>query len=140
MNRTLTILKPDCVAKKQVGKVIDRILEAGFEIKAMKMIRMTRAVAEEFYAVHKNREFFPELVDFMTEGPCLVAVLEKENAVEAYRQLMGATDPAKAEPGTLRKEFAENVSRNVVHGADSEDNARREIGFFFSERELILNS
>jgi len=137
MNRTLAILKPDCIQRKFIGKVIDKIEQNGFTIKAMKMIKMTRPVAEGFYEVHKGKPFFEELVDFMTEGPCIVAVLEKENAVAAWRTLMGATDPTKADEGTIRKEFAENVGRNIVHGSDSDENARREIGFFFGEAEIL---
>ncbi len=136
MERTFTILKPDCVKDGHVGKVIDRILSSGFKIIAMKMIKMTRPIAEGFYEIHKDKSFFEELINFMTEGPCIVAALEKQNAVEDYRALMGETDPSKAAPGTIRKEFAENISRNVVHGADSPENAIREIAYFFSTSEL----
>jgi len=139
MERTFTILKPDCVKDGHVGKVIDRILSSGFKIIAMKMIKMTRPIAEGFYEIHKDKSFFEELINFMTEGPCIVAALEKQNAVEDYRALMGETDPSKAAPGTIRKEFAENISRNVVHGADSPENAIREIAYFFSTSELTGN-
>lgn len=139
MERTFTILKPDCVKDGHVGKVIDKILTSGFNILGMKMLKMTRAVAEGFYEIHKDKPFFEELINFMTEGPCIVAALEKHNAVEDYRLLMGATDPSKAADGTIRKEFAENISRNVVHGADSPENATREISYFFSTSELIGN-
>ncbi len=137
MERTLAILKPDCVQRKFIGKVLDRVQQAGFAIKALKMIKMTRPVAEGFYAVHKGKPFFEELVEFMTEGPCVVAVLEKENAVQQWRTLMGATDPSKADEGTIRKDFAENVGRNIVHGSDSAENAAKEISYFFSDSELI---
>ena len=116
---------------------MDRVEQAGFAIKALKMIKMPRPVAEGFYAVHKGKPFFEELVEFMSEGPCIVAVLEKDNAVEQWRALMGATDPAKAAPGTIRKDFAENVGRNIVHGSDSAENAAKEINYFFSDSELI---
>jgi len=137
MERTLAILKPDCVKGNLTGKVLDKIIQAGFSIIALKMIQMTPSAARAFYAVHEGKNFFPELIDFMTEAPCIVAVLEKENAVEDYRALMGATDPQKAAAGTIRKEFAENISRNVVHGSDSRENAKREVSFFFSESELV---
>lgn len=140
MERTFTILKPDCVKDGHVGKIIDKILSSGFKIIAIKMLKMTRPVAEGFYEIHKGKSFFEELILFMTEGPCIVAVLEKENAVQDYRALMGATDPSKAAAGTIRKEFAENISRNVVHGADSPENASREIAYFFSTSELISNT
>ena len=140
MKRTFTILKPDCVKDGHVGKIIDKILSNGFKIIAIKMLKMTRPVAEGFYEIHKGKSFFEELILFMTEGPCIVAVLEKENAVQDYRALMGATDPSKAAAGTIRKEFAENISRNVVHGADSPENASREIAYFFSTSELISNT
>ncbi|NIA31482.1 MAG: nucleoside-diphosphate kinase [Actinobacteria bacterium] len=140
MERTFTILKPDCVKDGHVGKVIDKILSSGYKIIGMKMMKMTRPVAEGFYEIHKGKSFFEELILFMTEGPCIVAALEKENAIEDYRTLMGATNPLKAAPGTIRKEFAENISRNVVHGADSPENAIREIAYFFSTSELIGNT
>ncbi|NOY60065.1 MAG: nucleoside-diphosphate kinase [Calditrichaeota bacterium] len=139
MERTFTILKPDCVKDGHVGKVIDKILSSGYKIIGIKMMKMTRPLAEGFYEIHKGKSFFEELILFMTEGPCIVAALEKENAVEDYRTLMGATNPLKAAPGTIRKEFAENISRNVVHGADSPENAIREIAYFFSTSELIGN-
>ncbi|MBN2357546.1 nucleoside-diphosphate kinase [candidate division KSB1 bacterium] len=137
MEQTLAILKPDAVATKVMGKVLRKIEEAGFTITALKMIRMTRQLAGAFYEVHKDKSFYNQLLDFMTEGPCVIAVLTKENAVEAWRALMGATDPEKAAAGTIRKELAENVSRNIVHGSDSPENARREVAFFFSDSELI---
>ncbi len=137
MERTLAILKPDGVKNKLTGKVLDKIIQAGFSVIGLKMIQMTRPAARAFYAVHEGKSFFSELIEFMTEAPCIVAVLEKENAVQDYRTLMGATDPQKAAAGTIRKEFAENISRNVVHGSDSLENAKREVAFFFSEWELV---
>ncbi|MBD3376158.1 nucleoside-diphosphate kinase [candidate division KSB1 bacterium] len=138
MKQTLAILKPDCLQRNLVGKVIDRIEENGFEISGMKMIKMTKEQAEGFYAVHQGKPFFAELVEFMTESPVVVAALRKENAVQAWRDLMGATNPENAAPGTLRKEYAESIGRNTVHGSDSDANATREIAFFFSESDLIL--
>jgi nucleoside-diphosphate kinase len=138
MEQTLAILKPDCLQRNLVGKVIDRIEENGFEISGMKMIKMTQEQAEGFYAVHQGKPFFAELVEFMTESPVVVAALRKENAVQAWRDLMGATNPENAAPGTLRKEYAESIGRNTVHGSDSDANATREIAFFFSESDLIL--
>jgi len=137
MERTCAILKPDGVKKRVMGQIIERIERDGFRILAMKMIRLTPAEARAFYHVHRDKSFFADLIDFMTEGPCVVAVLEKPNAVLDYRALMGATDPANAAPGTVRNEYAENVSRNIVHGSDSPENAQREIAFFFSESELL---
>ena len=137
MDRTLAIMKPDCVQKKLVGKVVDKILENGFNILGLKMIRLSEAQAKAFYDVHEGKPFYDELVDFMTEGPVVVASLEKENAVAAWRELMGATNPTEADEGTLRKLFADNVGRNIVHGSDATETAKREISFFFSETELI---
>ena len=135
--RTLAILKPDCVRRKLAGKVLDRIIEAGFEVVGMKMVRLTVPQAKEFYAVHRERPFYNDLVAFMTSGKCVALALEKENAVEDFRKLIGATDPAEAEPGTIRREFAESKQENIVHGSDSPENAAKEIGFFFSDFELI---
>ncbi len=137
MQRTLAICKPDCLARSLTGQVLSRIEAGGFRIVAMKMIRLTRSQAESFYDVHREKFFFPELLDFMTEGPVVVAVLEKSEAVEAWRALMGATNPAQAAEGTIRRDLAESMSRNVVHGSDSPENARREIAFFFSKSELL---
>lgn len=137
--RTLAILKPDCVRKNLIGEVIRRIQEAGFEVKAMKMTRLTKDTAGGFYAVHKERPFFGELVDFMTSGPCVPIVLEKENAVEDFRKLIGATDPAEADEGTVRKDFADSKGENIVHGSDSDENGRIEAAYFFSESELVAN-
>ncbi|RMF62124.1 MAG: nucleoside-diphosphate kinase [Calditrichaeota bacterium] len=139
MERTLAILKPDCTGRNLMGKVIDRIERAGFEILAMKMTRLSREAAGEFYAVHRERPFYPDLVSFMSSGKCVPMVLQKENAVSDFRKLIGATDPAEAEPGTIRKDFAESKQNNIVHGSDSVENARIEIAFFFAERELVEN-
>ncbi len=137
--RTLAILKPDCVKKNLVGEVTRRIQEAGFEIKAMKMTRLTKETAGGFYAVHKERPFFGELVEFMTSGPCVPMVLEKENAVDDFRALIGATDPAEADAGTIRKEFADSKGENIVHGSDSAENGRIESAYFFTESEIVAN-
>ena len=120
-----------------MGRILSDIEAAGFRIAAMKMLRLSRAQAEAFYAVHRERPFFASLVEFMTSGPVVAFVIEGENAVERYRQLMGATVPAKAEPNTLRARYAQNIERNAVHGSDSPTSARREIAFFFSELELV---
>lgn len=138
-NRTLAILKPDCILNNNTGKVIDHLLNAGFKIIAMKMTKLTKETAGAFYDVHKERPFFSELVAFMTETRVVPLVLEKENAVAQLRKTIGATDPAEAEQGTVRKLFAENKSRNTIHASDSDENAAKEISFFFSETELIGN-
>lgn len=137
MERTLGLIKPDAIAAGYTGKIIDHILQAGFHIRGLKMLHMTRTQAEAFYAVHRERPFFADLVNFMTSGPVIAFVLEKKEAVSAYRELMGATDPAKAAPGTIRALYGQNIERNAVHGSDSPENARREIAFFFSESELL---
>jgi nucleoside-diphosphate kinase len=134
---TLGLIKPDAVEAGLMGRILSDIEAAGFRIAAMKMLRLSRAQAEAFYAVHRERPFFASLVEFMTSGPVVAFVIEGENAVERYRQLMGATDPAKAEPNTLRARYAQNIERNAVHGSDSPTSARREIVFFFSELELV---
>jgi nucleoside-diphosphate kinase len=131
VERTLCILKPDAVEKRRIGAVLQLVQEGGFEILAMKMTHLTRPVAEGFYEVHRARPFFRELVQFMTRAPVVVAVLQRENAVVAWRDLMGATDPAKAAAGTVRKLFGSNVGENATHGSDSLDNAKREIAYFF---------
>lgn len=136
-NRTLAILKPDCVRKNLIGKVITHIQEAGFKIIAMKMIKLTPDAAKGFYEIHKERPFFNDLIAYMTSGPCVPIVLEKENAVEEFRKLIGATDPTKAEEGTIRKLYADNIQENIVHGSDSNENAAKEISHFFSRRELL---
>ncbi len=137
--RTLAILKPDCVQKNLIGKVISVLLKAGFEIVGMKMVHLNKKTAGEFYAVHKGRPFYDELVEFMTESRVVALALEKENAVNDLRKVIGATDPAEAEEGTVRKLYAESKGRNIIHASDSLDNAKIELGFFFSERELIEN-
>jgi len=140
IERTLAILKPDCVRKNLIGKVIAHIQEAGFTVRALKLVQLSRAEAEGFYAVHKDRPFFGELVDFMTSGPCVPIVLEKENAVADYRTLIGATDPAEAEEGTIRKLYADNKGQNIVHGSDSVENGRLESNYYFPEFEIINNA
>jgi nucleoside-diphosphate kinase len=139
-NRTLAILKPDCVRKNLQGEVIARIQKAGFKILAMRQIKMTRQQAEGFYAVHKGRGFFEELVAFMSSGPCVPIALERENAVAEFRKTIGATDPKEADPGTIRKDFADSKGENIVHGSDSDENAAIEIAYWFSASELIANS
>ncbi len=137
MERTLSIIKPDAVANGQTGEVIKRLEGAGFTILAMKKLTLNQAQAEGFYAVHKERPFFGSLTEFMTSGACVPMILEAEGAIIKYREIMGATDPAEAKPGTLRADLAENKERNVVHGSDSPENAAIEISFFFSEYELL---
>ncbi len=136
-NLTFGIIKPDAVRGGKSGAIIQRITDGGFKIRAMKLIRMTLEEAEGFYDVHRERPFFPELTKFMSSGPCVVLALEKEGAVKAWRDLMGATDPAKADDGTLRKEFGASVGENATHGSDSEENAAIEIAYFFSRLELV---
>ena len=129
---TFTMIKPDAVADGHSGKIIDQIISAGFKIKALKLTQLSKERAEEFYAIHKERGFFGELIAFMTEGPIVAAVLEKDNAVEDFRKLIGATNPANAEEGTIRKRFALNIERNAIHGSDSDENAQIEANFHFS--------
>ncbi len=136
MERTLCIIKPDAVEKRKVGAILHRIEEGGFRILALRMAHLARPVAEGFYEVHRQRPFFGELVQFMTRSPVVIAVLERENAVVSWRDLMGATDPAKAAEGTIRKLFGSNVGENATHGSDSADNARREIAYFFPGAEV----
>ncbi|MBL7800785.1 MAG: nucleoside-diphosphate kinase [Chitinophagales bacterium] len=131
-NITLTMIKPDAVAAGHSGKIIDMIIQAGFRVQAMKLTRLSTEKAQEFYAVHSARPFFGDLVKFMTEGPIIAAVLEKENAVEDFRKLIGATNPANAEEGTIRKAFATDIERNAVHGSDSNENAAIEASFHFA--------
>ncbi len=137
MERTLAIIKPDAVESGYAGAIIDRILKAGFAIRAMKLVRLTQAEAEGFYAVHQGRPFFAELTSFMSSGPCVPLVLEKEGAVQAWRDLIGATDPAEAKEGTIRKDFAESKGRNAAHGSDSVENGRIESNYFFAEHEIV---
>ncbi len=138
-NRTLAILKPDSVRNNNIGQIIAKITEAGFKIKAIKMVRLTKDSAGGFYEVHKERSFFNELMDYMTSGPCVPIALEKENAIEDFRKLIGATDPSKAEEGTIRKLFAKDITENAIHGSDSDENAAIEIAHFFSRKELLEN-
>jgi nucleoside-diphosphate kinase len=134
---TFSIIKPDAVRAGNTGPILSQINEAGFEIAAMRMLRITRPQAEEFYAVHRERSFYPDLVEFMISGPVVVLVLRHENAVEEFRKLIGNTDPAKADKGTVRARFATNVQMNAVHGSDSPENAAREANFFFSSIEVF---
>ncbi len=136
-NRTFTMLKPDSIEKGNIGAILEKINAAGFRIVAMKMTRMTQANAEEFYAVHNERPFFGELVQYMTCGPIVAAILEKENAVEDFRVLIGATNPDDAAEGTIRKLYASSMGENAVHGSDSDENAAIEGAFHFSGRELF---
>jgi nucleoside-diphosphate kinase len=136
-SRTLAIIKPDAFGAGKAGKIIAHLEGQGFSVVAARVMRLTQAQAEEFYAVHRERPFYRSLVSFMTSGPCMPLLLEKGNAVAAYREAIGATDPAEAKPGTVRKLFAESKERNAVHGSDSDENAEREAGFFFSEAEVL---
>jgi nucleoside-diphosphate kinase len=137
MQKTLTILKPDTVNAGKAGAVISEIEKAGFRIRAMKIIQLTEAQAQGFYYVHKERPFFGSLVKFMTEGPVVPIVLEADNAIEKLRKVMGATDPAKAEAGTIRKQFGTNIERNAIHGSDGPETAAFEIGYFFNQLEIV---
>lgn len=134
--RTLSIIKPDAVAKNVIGKIITRFEDAGLQVAAAKLIQLTRAQAEGFYAEHKERPFFGALVDFMTSGPVIVQVLEGENAIKLNRDLMGATNPTEAAPGTIRADFASSIDANAVHGSDSPTSAAREVAYFFAASEL----
>jgi nucleoside-diphosphate kinase len=136
-NLTFGIIKPDAVRAGKQGAILQKILDAGFKVRSMKLIHQTTKQAEGFYDVHRERPFFGELTEFMSSGPCVVLALEKENAVKAWRDLMGATNPAEAAEGTLRKEFATSIGENAVHGSDSEENAAIEIAYFFSKLELV---
>ena len=136
-NRTFTMIKPDAVESNNIGNITQMISDAGFKIKAMKLTQLTRSQAEEFYAVHNERPFYGELVEYMTSGPIVAAVLERENAVIEFRNLIGSTDPSEAEEGTIRKKYAESKGRNAVHGSDSDENAQIESNFHFSENEII---
>ncbi len=136
VEQTLSIIKPDAVAKGVIGKILDRFESNGLRIVALKKVQLTPEQAGEFYAVHKERPFYGELVEFMTSGPVVVSVLEGEGAVLKNRDLMGATNPKEAEPGTIRADFADSIDANAVHGSDSLENAKNEIAFFFDESEL----
>ena len=135
--RTLAIIKPDAFGAGKAGKIIAHLEGQGFAIRAARVMHLTPPQAEEFYAVHRERPFYRSLVSFMTSGPCMPLILEKANAVAAYREAIGATDPAEAKPGTVRKLFAESKERNAVHGSDSDENAEREARFFFAEADVI---
>jgi len=136
MERTLALIKPDATANRQTGAIIDRIERAGFRIRAMKMLRLTRGEAEGFYAVHRQRPFFASLTQFMSSGPIVALALEAPDAIRQWRTVMGATDPAKAEPGTIRRDFASSIERNATHGSDAPETAAVELGYFFSGVEL----
>ncbi len=136
MEQTLSIIKPDAVAKGVIGKILDRFESAGLKIAATRKMQLSRIDAETFYAIHKERPFFNDLVDFMISGPVVVTVLEGENAMQINRDLMGATNPKEADAGTIRADFAENIDANAVHGSDSVENAAVEIAFFFSQKEI----
>ena len=135
--RTFAIIKPDAVERRVAGKIIQRIEDEGFQIRAMKRVRLSTSEAEGFYAVHRGKGFFGSLTTFMSSGPAILLVLEASDAIKKWRTLMGATDPAKADPGTLRKEFAQSIERNATHGSDAPETAAYEIGYFFSGVELI---
>ena len=137
MEQTLSIIKPDAVAKNVVGQILARFEEAGLRIAATKKIQLSQADAEAFYAIHAERPFFKDLVEFMISGPVVVTVLEGENAMQTNRDLMGATNPVEAEAGTIRADFAQSIDANAVHGSDSVENAVNEINFFFAQRELV---
>lgn len=137
MERTLCIIKPDAVKKKVQGSIIQMLLDAGFTIRGMKLIQLSKEQAQKFYEVHKERPFYGELVEFMTSGPVIPIALEKENAVVDYRTLIGATDPAEASEGTVRKKFASSKAENAIHGSDSVENGKIEVEFFFPESELV---
>ncbi len=137
MERTLAILKPDCVRKNLIGDVIKQITDAGFRVRGMRMVWLSKETAGGFYEVHRERPFFNDLVAFMSSGPCVPIVLEKENAVADFRTLIGATDPAEAADGTVRKLYADSKGENIVHGSDSVENAAIEIGYYFAGRDLL---
>ena len=132
INKTVTMIKPDAVAAGHIGAILDQIIKAGFKINAMKYVALTENTAGKFYEVHKDRPFYGELVSFMSSGPIVAAILEKDNAVEDFRKLIGATDPSKAEEGTIRKNFAKSIGENAVHGSATDENAKIEGDFFFS--------
>ena len=136
-NRTFTIIKPDSVRKGNFGKIIGRLEAEGFRILGLKKVSLSQKQAESFYGIHRERPFFGDLVRYMTSGPVYVAALEREGAVPQLRKVMGATDPAKADAGTIRKDFGESIEQNAIHGSDSDENAKIEIAFFFAESELV---
>ena len=139
MDRTFAIIKPDAVKNGHTGDIYDRIQKFNFKVIGAKLLRMSQEQAEGFYGIHKERPFFNDLIKFMTSGPCMVLALEKENAVESWRKAIGSTNPQEAEKGTIRKDFATNVQENAVHGSDSNENAQKEIAFFFLDSELLSN-
>lgn len=136
-NITLTIIKPDAVAAGHTGKIIDHIIQAGYQVLAMKLMHQSPETAGQFYEVHKERPFYGDLVKFMSSGPCVPMVLKKDNAVEDFRKIIGATNPANAEDGTIRKLYAQSIEANAVHGSDSDENAHREAHFYFSDLEIL---
>lgn len=136
MQRTLSLIKPDAVVANHSGLIISQIEASGLKVIGLRMTRLSQAQAEQFYAVHKDRAFYPTLVDYMSSGPIVAIVLEGSDAVSTYRTLMGATNPENADEGTLRKQFGTNIEKNAVHGSDSVDNARKEIAFFFTDKEI----
>ena len=138
-NKTFAIIKPDAVKAGNTGKIYDRIIQAGFHIMSAKLLKLTEEKARGFYAVHGERPFFGDLIEFMTSGPCMVLALQKDNAVLSWRETIGATNPEDAEDHTIRKDFASNVQENAVHGSDSDENAEKEIAFFFADGELLSN-
>jgi nucleoside-diphosphate kinase len=137
MERTFTILKPDTIKAGNAGLVIDRLIKEGFRIRAVKMLHLTKAQAEGFYYVHKERPFFGDLVRFMTEAPIVLMILQADGAIEKLRKLMGATDPGKAEAGTIRKQFGSNIERNAIHGSDGPETFAYEMSYFFSQLEIV---
>lgn len=137
MNRTLAIIKPDAVASGKAGKILAHLENAGFTVRALRLARLTEAQAGEFYAVHAERPFYGELVEFMTSGPCMPMILQAEGAVPKLREVIGATDPAEAAEGTVRRLYAESKGRNAIHASDSDENAAREAGFFFAEADVL---
>tara|TARA_B100001248_G_C27323040_1_gene427689 strand:- start:446 stop:868 length:423 start_codon:yes stop_codon:yes gene_type:complete len=138
-DKTFAIIKPDAVRDGHTGKIYDRILKSKFNIKGAKLLKMTKKQAEGFYRIHKEKSFFNDLIQFMTSGPCMVLALEKENAVDSWRDIIGSTNPKDAAKGTIRKDFALNVQENAVHGSDSNENAQKEIAFFFADSELLTS-
>ena len=136
-DRTFAIIKPDAVRNGHTGEIYDRILKSNFNIKGAKLLKMTKKQAEGFYEIHREKSFFNDLIQFMTSGPCMVLALEKENAVDSWRDIIGSTNPKDAAKGTIRKDFASNIQENAVHGSDSNENAQKEIAFFFTDSELL---
>lgn len=139
IERTCAILKPDCVRKELVGKVLSRIQDAGFHLLGMRMIKMSKAEAEGFYQVHADKPFFDSLTNFMSSGSCVPVALQKDNAIDDFRDLIGATDPEEAADGTIRSDYADSIEHNIVHGSDSPENGLKEVNYFFSEHEIVAN-